>query len=109
MVNLMKKTLVDFSDQEIEELLPITEKALSQFLHVPHFTLNASGLSSLQAALYSVGVSQNDEVICDAIFPFAIMAILNCGAIPVPVDLDFETLTMSPIALENATKHKSIK
>lgn len=107
MISLIKKISVDFSDREIEQLLPITEEALSQFLDVSHSVLNASGLSSLQAALYSVGVGKDDEVICDAIFPFAMMAILNCGAIPVPVDLDFETLTMSPEALEKAISSKT--
>lgn len=105
--NLSFERLADLSDLELNQLTSIAEKEIARFLQVEHFILNSSGLSSLQAALYSAKVEKGDEVICDAIFPYSVMAITNIGAIPVPVDIDDETLTMSPKSLEKALSFRT--
>jgi perosamine synthetase len=61
-----------------------------------------NGTAALQVALKLVGVQQNDEVITQALtFIASTNAIAYNGAIPVFVDVDLDTMSMCPIALEN--------
>lgn len=87
------------SDDMLSKFNSLTENALKSYLKAENVSINASGLTSLQAALFAAGVRKGDEVICDAIFPFGIMAILNVGGTPVIADLDPTKLTMDPYSL----------
>lgn len=91
--------LATFSDSELADLAPAATEAIRSYLDVPYLVLNASGLVSLQAALFAAGAGAGTNVICDALFPFGIMAAQNVGAEPVVVDVDPERLTLNPEAV----------
>lgn len=91
--------LAKISDEQAEFWLDEAETALQEFLGVKCFALAASGLSSLEACLRAAGVREGDEVICDALFPFAAMATCNVGGVPVTADIDSESLTLAPVAV----------
>jgi len=60
-----------------------------------------SGTSALHLALLAAGVGRGDEVITTPMtFIATVSAIDYCGATPVFVDIDPETLTMDPAAIE---------
>jgi perosamine synthetase len=61
-----------------------------------------NGTAAIQVALRLVGVQTGDEVITQALtFVATTNAILYNGATPVFVDVDLDTMGLSPIALEN--------
>lgn len=99
--------LAECADAELAELVPTAEKALAAFLEVDHVTVAASGLLALQAALHASGVAPGDEVICDTLFPFAIIATLSLGATPVSCDIDGNTLTIDPDCLAAALTERT--
>ena len=61
-----------------------------------------NGTSALHAALTLVGVKPGDEVITQPLtFIATCNAISYCGASPVFVDVDIDTMGMSPVSLKN--------
>ena len=59
-----------------------------------------SGTTALKVALVSLGVKPGDEVITQGFtFVATFEAIIECGAIPIPAEID-ETLNMDPVDLE---------
>jgi perosamine synthetase len=61
-----------------------------------------NGTSALQVALRLVGVTNGDEVLTQALtFIATINAIIYNGASPVFLDVDLDTMGLSPIAVEN--------
>lgn len=78
------------------------EKALEERMGVKHAQLVSSGTAALTVALASAGVGAGDEVIMPTFtFVASFEAILSVGAIPILVDVD-DTLTLDPVAVENA-------
>ena len=64
--------------------------------------LTSSGTSALTTAMAALGIGHDDEVIMPTFtFVASFEAVLSVGAIPVLVDVD-ETLTLDPIAVEQA-------
>jgi len=64
-------------------------------------TAVVNGTAGLQVALRLVGVEQGDEVITQALtFVATANAIAYCGAAPIFVDVDLDTMGLSPIAVE---------
>ena len=60
-----------------------------------------NGTSALQVALRLAGVSYGDEVITQALtFIATVNAIIYNGAVPVFIDVDLDTMGLSPIAVE---------
>lgn len=75
------------------------EAAFSRFHGGRPALLLPSATFALRVGLQAAGVLPGDEVICSAIdWPSGFAAILSLGAIPVPVAVDEETLTMAPQA-----------
>ena len=68
----------------------------------------ASGTDALYLALLSCGVKSGDEVITT---PFTFIAtteaIINCGAIPVFVDIEPQTYNMDPLQIESKITSKT--
>lgn len=95
------KEIAKYSDIELQNNLKKTEEEFSTYLNSPYFALTASGLSSLSAALFASNVKEGDEVICDGVFPFAIMAIKSLNAIPIVADIDLESMTISSKSVED--------
>lgn len=83
------------------------EKALAKRMQVNHAQLVSSGTAALTVALASAGVGAGDEVIMPTFtFVASFESILAIGAIPVLVDVD-DTLTLDPIAVENAVTERT--
>jgi 8-amino-3,8-dideoxy-alpha-D-manno-octulosonate transaminase len=76
------------------------ESAFSKFVGTRFAHAVTSGTSALKVALVSLGVKPGDEVITQGFtFVATFEAIIECGAIPVPVEID-DTLNMDPRDLE---------
>ena len=73
------------------------------------FALTASnGTTGLHLALMALGIEAGDEVIIpDLTFIATANAVAYIGAVPVPVDIDAETLCISPAAIEKAITPKT--
>jgi perosamine synthetase len=77
------------------------ERQISQFTGAKHAIAMVNGTTALQVALRLAGVRQGDEVITQALtFVATANAITHAGATPVFVDVERETLGMSPEKLE---------
>ncbi len=83
------------------------EKALADRMQVKHAQVLSSGTSALTVALASAGVGAGDEVIMPTFtFVASFESILALGAVPVLVDVD-DTMTLDPVAVENAITEKT--
>lgn len=83
---------------------------------VAHFTgakkavACVNGTNALHLALMLAGVKQNDEVITQPLtFIATANAIIYCGSSPIFVDIDKDTLGLSPEALDHFLKRNSIQ
>lgn len=87
------------------------EEAVSKYTGTKHGVATVNGTSALHASLIVAGVKQSDEVITQALtFVATANAISYIGAEPVFVDVDQDTLGMSPISLrEWLTKNAVVK
>ena len=83
------------------------EKALEKRMQVNHAQLVSSGTAALTVALACAKVGAGDEVILPTFtFVASFEAVLSVGAVPILVDVD-DTLTLDPIAVENAITDKT--
>ncbi|MEJ6791711.1 MAG: aminotransferase class I/II-fold pyridoxal phosphate-dependent enzyme [Lacinutrix sp.] len=75
-----------------------------------HVACLSSGTAAIHLALVQLGISLNDEVICQT-FTFSATAnpIIYQGATPVFVDSETETWNMCPVHLETAIKDRIAK
>lgn len=68
----------------------------------------SNGTTALHLAMAAAGVKEGDEVLVSTLTNMAsFFAVLYLGAKPIPVDIDPETLTMSPADLERKITKKS--
>jgi perosamine synthetase len=78
------------------------ERMLADYTGARHAVATVNGTAALHIALKLAGVVQNDEVITQPLtFIATCNAIAYCGASPIFVDVDRDTLGMSPESLEN--------
>lgn len=78
------------------------EEQLANFTHTSKAAALVNGTSALQVGLRIAGVQLGDEVITQALtFVATANAIAYNGATPVFVDVDRDTMGMSPVALKN--------
>jgi 8-amino-3,8-dideoxy-alpha-D-manno-octulosonate transaminase len=83
------------------------ENAFSKFVGTKFAHAVTSGTSALKVALVSLGVKPGDEVLTQGFtFVATFEAIIECGAIPVPVEID-DTLNMDPQDLEKKISPRS--
>ena len=86
------------------------ERLVAEYTGVKYAIATVNGTAALHIALKLAGVSHEDEVITQPLtFIATCNAITYCGAKPVFVDVDLDTLGMSPLSLRtflnaNATK-----
>jgi dTDP-4-amino-4,6-dideoxygalactose transaminase len=79
------------------------EREFASFCHCRHAVGVGSGTEALWLVLLGMGIGRGDEVITvPNTFIATAEAIVFCGATPVFVDVDEDTYTMSPAALERA-------
>jgi 8-amino-3,8-dideoxy-alpha-D-manno-octulosonate transaminase len=83
------------------------EAQLQHTFETKHAQLVSSGTAAVTIALASAGVGAGDEVIMPTFtFVASFESIMAVGATPVLVDID-DTLTLDPIAVENAISPKT--
>ncbi len=76
------------------------ETKFAEFVGTKYAQAVTSGTTALKVALVSLGVKPGDEVITQGFtFVATFEAIIECGAIPIPAEID-ETLNMDPVDLE---------
>jgi len=86
------------------------ERDIANFTGAKYGIALVNGTSALQIALTVSGVKQNDEVITQPLtFVATANAIVHCGAVPVFVDVDLDTLGMSPDSLETFLSENTLR
>jgi dTDP-4-amino-4,6-dideoxygalactose transaminase len=84
------------------------EHALAEYVGVPHAIAVSSGTAGLHLCIKALGIGEGDEVIVPSFtFIAAANAIRYERAQPVFVDIDAESLNMSPAAIERAITPKT--
>ena len=93
----------------VGKFVNLFEEEIARYTGSKYAVATCSGTSALHAALVAAGVGANDEVITQPVtFVATCNAIHYCGAKPVFVDVDKETMGLSPHALENFLKRNAI-
>ena len=83
------------------------EQKLATRMQVEHVQALSSGTAALTVALAAAGIGAGDEVIMPTFtFVASFESILAIGAVPILVDVD-DTLTLDPVAVENAISAKT--
>ena len=84
------------------------EKDFSQYHDAKYGIAVTNGTVALELALKAVAVSFGDEVLVPAVtFIATASAVTEVGAVPIFVDIDPETATMDPKALENSITERA--
>ena len=84
------------------------EKKYAQFAEVKHAIAVNTGTAALHAALMAAGIKAGDEVILPSFtFVATAEAVLLAGGKPVFTDIDPETYTLSPAAIEKNISKKT--
>ncbi len=97
---LILKTLESTFVSSVGECVEQFEEEIAQYTGAQFAVAVNSGTAALHTALYAVGVVQNEEVITSPLtFVATCNAISYCGGRPVFVDVDLDTLGLSPQSL----------
>ncbi|MBA4391150.1 MAG: aminotransferase DegT [Syntrophus sp. (in: bacteria)] len=93
----------------VGEFVTRFEDIIKEYTGAKYAIATANGTLALHAALLLAGVKNNDEVLTQALtFVATANAITYCGAKPIFIDSDRETLGMSPVKLEEFLKNETI-
>lgn len=109
-----RKYLLDAMDSNfvssVGEYVGKFEKAVADYTGSPFAVAAVNGTAALHISLLLAGVHAEEEVITQPIsFIATCNAISYCGAKPVFVDVDKDTMGMSPEKLEDFLKNNSFK
>jgi perosamine synthetase len=105
LLDCIDSTYVSYVGKYVDQF----EKMISEFTGAKYAIAMVNGTTSLQIALQVAGVGPGDEVITQALtFVATPNAISHAGAKPVFVDVDKNTLGMSPESLETWLKENVI-
>ena len=84
------------------------EAEFARAVHARHALVTHSGTSALQLALASVGIAAPDEVIIPSYsFVATALAVIQCGAVPVFVDIERESGNIDPTLIEAAVSRRT--
>ncbi|MDT0478021.1 DegT/DnrJ/EryC1/StrS family aminotransferase [Streptomyces sp. DSM 41014] len=84
------------------------ERALGEYLGVPHAAVVSSGTAGLMIALKALGVGAGDEVVVPAMtYVATATAVSVLGGTPVFADIDADTHTIDPASAEAAISEKT--
>lgn len=76
--------------------LAIFEREFADFIGVKHAVSCSSGTSALHLAMAAHGIAEGDEVLVASLTNMAtFFAVIYCGAVPIPVDIDKESFCIS--------------
>ena len=96
LTDCIDSNFVSTAGQKVEEF----ENLIASFVGSKFAIATSSGTTALHTALLAAGVGSNDEVITQAVtFVATCNAIAYCGAKPVFVDVDKDTMGLSPSSL----------
>ena len=104
---LCKKFAKSAIDQEAisgnyGEFIEKFECEFAKFVGVDHAISCSNGTNAIHLALIANGIKHGDEVLVSTTTNMAtFFAVEYIGAIPIPVDISLETLTIDPDDLEN--------
>ena len=109
-----RKYLLDAMDSNfvssVGEYVGKFEKAVADYTGSPFAVAAVNGTAALHISLLLAGVHAEEEVITQPVsFIATCNAISYCGAKPVFVDVDKDTMGMSPEKLEDFLKNNSLK
>ena len=97
LIDCIDSNFVSTAGQKVEEF----ENLIASFVGSKFAIATSSGTTALHTALLVAGVGSNDEVITQAVtFVATCNAIAYCGAKPVFVDVDKDTMGLSPCSLQ---------
>lgn len=101
-----KKYLVDCIDSTfvsyVGKYVVMLEEQIIQLNKVKNAIAFVNGTTALQLTLQTIGATKGTAVITQALtFVATVAAICHTGADPVFIDVDLDTMSMSPIALKN--------
>src|SRR6478735_678128 len=83
------------------------EKRFAEKIGVKHAVAVSSGTAAIHLALNVLDLEKNDEVIVpDFTMISPVLAVLACGAVPIPIDAD-ETWNMDVESIEGAITEKT--
>lgn len=93
----------------VGEFVTKFEKIVSEYTQSKYSIAIVNGTTALHIVLKAIGVEYGDEVITQSLtFVATANAIAHCGAFPIFVDVDKDTLGMSPESLEYFFKKNTI-
>ena len=102
-INHVKKCINDKNLIGPSNYVEKCEILLEKQLHCKKILLTNSGTDALEMACILAKFELNDEVIMPSFnFPSSATAVLRCGAKPVFVEIDKETMNISPDAIEKS-------
>ncbi len=85
------------------------ESKIARYTGVKYAVATSNGTSALHVSLLILGVGGGDEVITQPLtFVATCNAISYCNASPIFIDVDKDTMGMSPVALENFLKENAV-
>jgi len=101
-----RKYLIDSIDSNfvssVGEKVTEFEKSVANFTGSKHAVATVNGTAALHVAIELAGVKPGDEVITQSLtFIATCNAISYTGAKPIFIDVDIDTMGLSPVALEN--------
>jgi perosamine synthetase len=86
------------------------ERQIAEFTGARHAIATVNGTAAIHVSLILAGVQRNEEVVTQAVtFVATCNAITYVGAQPVFVDVDIDTLGMSPVALEKFLQKNAVR
>lgn len=98
-------TFVSSVGKFVDEL----EKKIAKYTGVKYAVATTNGTSALHISLILAGVEQDDEVITQPLnFIASCNAISYCKAKPIFIDVDIDTMGLSPIALKSFLENNTI-
>ena len=84
------------------------EKNYAHFVEADHCVGLANGLDAIEISLKALGIGVGDEVIVPShTFIATWLAVSNCGAVPVPVEPDWNTYSLDCTKIESAITKKT--
>ena len=90
------------------EFIERFEESFAKFCDTKYAVTCSNGTTALHLAMVAGGIRAGDEVLVSTLTNMAtFFAVLYIGAIPIPIDIDPLTLTMSPLDLKSKITKKS--
>lgn len=104
LLDCIDSTFVSYKGKYVNKFEDMT----AEFTGAKYAVAVVNGTAALQVALQIAGVEYGDEVLTQPLtFVATANAISHCGAKPVFVDVDLDTMGMSPEKLEHWLKHNT--